>query len=384
MLDLIKHLVNILANPWLSFTVAMVLFFLALRARWVWTKGVCAIVMLIVTGVLVLGYNDPYFGEILKKPDNVPITMMLYVFPFFLWVAMIQAVNNDRRMEEKLPPAEKEISDQKTWVWPDLVYIEFICTILFCVLMVVWSIGLPAPLERPANPGNTPNPSKAPWYFLGLQEMLVYFDPWYAGVVLPSIIILGLCAIPYVDSNVKAQGYYSFKERSLAITTFLFGFFILWIFLIITGTILRGPGWNFFGPFEEWTAHKVVALNNVNLSEFVWIKLFYNKLYAATGIEWFGQGLPQVDAKVPWEDWANFGRCLKREAPGIIALGLYYFLLPGLLARTIWRQMRAQLGWARYIVVVLLFLTMLLLPVKMYLRWIVNMKYFIATPWINF
>jgi len=170
----------------------------------------------------------------------------------------------------------------------------------------------------------------------------------------------------------------------LAIGTFLFGFYVLWIFLIITGTILRGPGWNFFGPFEEWTAHKVVALNNVNLSEFVWIKLFYNTLYPATGIEWFAQGLPDVQSKLPWEDWANFGRCLLREAPGLMALGFYYLVLPGVLAKTACRKLYAQLGWARYSVVIFLFLTMFTMPLKMYLRWVVNLKYFIATPWINF
>lgn len=384
MLDALKEFINFLSNPWLSFTLTIVLFFVALRLRWVWTWWFFGLVMLGTTVFLWMGFTDPYAGAILKKADNAPIVIMLYAFPLFLWVAMIQAVNNDRRMEQGGAPEEKSLGDQKTWTWPDLVYIEFIAVILFTVALVVWSLTVPAPLERPANPGNTPNPSKAPWYFLGLQEMLVYFDPWYAGVVLPSIIILGLCAIPYVDVNVKAQGYYSFKERRLAIGTFLFGFYVLWIFLIITGTILRGPGWNFFGPFEEWTAHKVVALNNVNLSDVVWIKLFYNTLYPATGIEWFGQGLPEVQSKLPWEDFANLGRCLMREAPGLIALGLYYLVLPGVLAKTLCRTLYAQLGWARYSVVIFLFLTMFTMPLKMYLRWVVNLQYFVATPWINF
>jgi hypothetical protein len=337
-----------------------------------------------VTAFLVVGFNDPYAREILNKADNAPIVIMLYALPLFLWIAMIQAVANDRRMEQNQPPEEKGLSDKKTWVWPDLVYIEFIAVILCTTALVVWSITVPAPLERPANPGDTPNPSKAPWYFLGLQEMLVYFDPWYAGVVLPSIIILGLCAIPYVDVNVKAQGYYSFKERRLAITTFLYGFFLLWVFLIITGTILRGPGWNFFGPFEEWTPHKVVSLNNVNLSEFVWIKLFYNTLYPLTGLDWFGQGLPPVESRLPWEDVWNLLRCLKREFAGLLLLAFYYLAVPGLLARTWLRKLYEQLGWGRYQIVVFLFLTMFTLPLKMYLRWVVNLKYFVATPWINF
>ncbi len=139
-------------------------------------------------------------------------------------------------------------------------------------MLIVWSILLKAPLEQPANRAVTPNPSKAPWYFLGLQEMLVYFDPWLAGVVLPSLIIVGLIAIPYIDKNPKGNGYYTFAERKVEITLFLFGFVILWSSLIVLGTFLRGPNWNFFGPFEYWDTHKLEALTNVNLSEYFWVR----------------------------------------------------------------------------------------------------------------
>src|SRR5205807_1132453 len=81
-----------------------------------------------------------------------------------------------------------------------------------------------------------PNPSKAPWYFLGLQEMLVYFDPWMAGVVLPSMIIVGLMAIPYIDTNKAGNGYFTFNERKFAWITFQYGFVVLWVVLILLGT----------------------------------------------------------------------------------------------------------------------------------------------------
>ena len=92
-----------------------------------------------------------------------------------------------------------------------------------------------APLEEPANPTWAPNPAKAPWYFLGLQEMLVYFDPWMAGVVLPVLIIVGLVAIPYIDTNPKGNGYYTIMERKMAIWLFMFGWLVLWVYLIIKG-----------------------------------------------------------------------------------------------------------------------------------------------------
>src|SRR3989338_225263 len=91
---------------------------------------------------------------------------------------------------EKIVPASS-LNPDKIHCWPHLVRIEFIIGLISLILITLWSIVIDAPLEEAANATRTPNPSKAPWYFLGLQEMLVYFDPWVAGVVLPSLIIVG-------------------------------------------------------------------------------------------------------------------------------------------------------------------------------------------------
>jgi hypothetical protein len=114
----------------------------------------------------------------------------------------------------------------------------------------------------------TPNPAKAPWYFLGLQEMLVYFDPWIAGVVFPMLIVVGLMAIPYIDINPKGNGYYTFRERKFAMLTFCFGFHVLWILLIIVGVFMRGPGWLWFWPWQEWDPHRIAAEINYDLTSF--------------------------------------------------------------------------------------------------------------------
>jgi len=92
------------------------------------------------------------------------------------------------------------------------------------------------------------NPAKAPWYFLGLQEMLVYFDPWIAGVVMPTLIIFGLMVIPYIDTNPLGAGYYTWKQRKFEIGTFLFGFIVLWISMITIGTFIRVRVGNGSGP----------------------------------------------------------------------------------------------------------------------------------------
>ena len=122
------------------------------------------------------------------------------------------AKTHHRKAEPWRPGWAREIH-----VWPYLVRIEFLVTVIVTVILFVWSILLNAPLEEPANPNLTMNPSKAPWYFLGLQEMLVYFDPWIAGVVMPSIIIIGLMVFPYVDSTAPGNGYYTLKQRRFAV-----------------------------------------------------------------------------------------------------------------------------------------------------------------------
>ncbi|MFQ5748057.1 MAG: hypothetical protein ACE5H3_01210, partial [Planctomycetota bacterium] len=195
-----------------------------------------------------------------------------------------------------------------------------------------------------------PNPSKAPWYFLGLQEMLVYFDPWLAGVVFPSLIIMGLQAIPYIDRNPKGNGYYTFKQRPFAITVFLVGFLLLWVSMVILGTFLRGPNWSFFGPFEFWSTGKLEPLINVDLSELFWV---------------YGLHRP-----LP-------GFWLWREMPGILLLIFYLGILPIILAKTVFRKIFIQIGFARYQVMSMLFLLMALLPIKMLLRWAFNLKYLV-------
>jgi hypothetical protein len=219
-------------------------------------------------------------------------------------------------------------NNEKVLVWPDLVYTELICMVVLTAILVAWGIALQAPLEEPASSVKTPNPSKAPWYFLGLQEMLVYYDPWLAGVVFPSLIIVGLMAIPYIDFNKRGNGYYSFKERSFAVLVFMFGFLPLWIAMIVLGTFLRGPNWNIFGIYEFWDVHKLEVLNNVNLSEMFWLNLMHSSLPIAPA-----------------------------GADGL-----------------------TKLGFIRYMVFANLMLWMAALPIKMVLRWAFNLKYIIAIP----
>jgi hypothetical protein len=352
-MNLIKSFVNALADPRLFFLLAVLALVVLVWKRNRMASNVVGYSLLGILSIFfVFGMFDANFRLIVTKPDNVPIVGLIFLLVFFTWYAMREAVLNDQRIEKGQGPVEKAESD-RVWVWPDLVYTELISLILCSVVLIVWSIVLKAPLEQPANPANTPNPSKAPWYFLGLQEMLVYFDPWLAGVVLPGLIIVGLICIPYVDRNPKGSGYYTFAERKAEITIFLFGFVILWSSLIVLGTFLRGPNWNFFGPFEYWDVHKLEALTNVNLSEYVWVR-------------GFGTGLPS--------NW------FVREIFGILLVVAYVVVLPIVLARSVFKGYSEKLGAPRYYVSVFLFLMMMSLPAKMLARWIFNLKYIVAIP----
>ena len=308
--------------------------------------------------LLIFGFSmtDFDFRDIVTKPDNVPIVGLIVLVGFFTWLGLRRAVINDSRIALGLPSLEA-MEPSKTLTWPDLVYTELIVMVVETIILVVWGIALQAPLEQPASSTVAPNPSKAPWYFLGLQEMLVYFDPWMAGVVLPTMIIVGLMAMPYIDTNKKGNGYYTISERPFAYVTFQYGFLVLWVILILLGTFLRGPNWNFFGPYEYWDTHKLIPLNNVNLSDIFWVRML-------------GTSKPP----------STFFGILQRELPGLLICIGYFTVVPFLLERLFFRKFMKEAGFVRFSVLAMLLLFMASLPIKMVLRWTINLKYLVAIP----
>ncbi len=290
--------------------------------------------------------------KIISAPDNVAIVMMLVLVGLTVGVAFYLGMVNDRQMLRRAATAaERQEKEEKIPVWPFLARKEFLTVVILTAALILWSVLLNAPLEEQANPTLTPNPAKAPWYFVGLQEMLVYFDPWIAGVVLPSFIIVGLMAIPYLDPNPDGNGYYTLAQRKWTTTVFCFGYF-LWIGLIIIGTFFRGPGWMWFWPWERWNPQKVVSETNVDLTEFFGIpsrSLLGGALGGLVVLGYFAAG-----AMLPYKLWK------KKDPAGLEALG-----------RT------------RYAIILFLLLTMIGLVIKMGLRLTLNLKYFWVTPWFN-
>ena len=330
--------------------------------------------------------------EIVSTPDNVPIVALLFLIPFYVWYAFRQAQATDRLIVqlETDPQLAKTHHrkafpwkagwDREVHVWPYLMRIEFLAAIIVTVILMVWSITLNAPLEEPANPNLTMNPAKAPWYFLGLQEMLVYFDPWIAGVVMPTLIIVGLMAIPYIDANPLGNGYYTYRQRRFAIWTFVFGFIFLWVVMIMIGTFIRGPGWMWFWPSQTWDHNRLEFAVNRNLDQIVGIDGSWAAYLLPSSQSWLGR-LPLVPTK-------NVAPLVARGIFGIFPLGLYLVVAVYVVHRLCMltefsRKIYQRMTLLQIVTLQVFLVLMLSLPVKILLRLLFRIKYIWVTPWFS-
>ena len=248
---------------------------------------------------------------------------------------MAQAAVSARQTDATTDPAPAGVRGNDAAVFPYLVFKEFLAALLISVLLMVWSLGIDAPLLPEANPGKTENPAKAPWYFVGLQELLVYFDPWIAGVAIPTLIIVGLMTIPYLDTSRTATGQYTWSMRRLAIAHFLFGFALWWV-LIAIGQFLRGPNWQLYWPWQDWSVAKT---SEERLWSFSW-----------------GVGLAVLVA---------------------------YFAAGLTIPRRRWPWLYEKLGGGRYVAVMIFTLLLYGVPIKILLRLVLGVKYVLVTPWFN-
>jgi hypothetical protein len=133
----------------------------------------------------------------------------------------------------------------KVHVWPHLLAVEFVAALACTAFLLVFSVFVNAPLLQLANFNQTPNPSKAPWYFLGLQELLTMFHPMVAGVTIPGMGIFGLILAPYIDRNPSHRP----EDRKFAMSLFTI-FLMFWAVLVLIGSFFRGPGFNFVFPWN--------------------------------------------------------------------------------------------------------------------------------------
>lgn len=214
------------------------------------------------------------------------------------------------------PRRERE---EEVLVWPDLVFVEFISAVIFTIALMVLSSFINAPLLDRADPNTTPNPSKAPWYFLNLQELLLHMEPAWAGVIVPTIALVLLAAIPYWDRSSDGQGSWFGTKHATKITIWAFCIAsLLTIWLIIydgakhvewTEDIIRGTGLN--GDFT-WPA---------------WLDWARNLRGLDTGINWDDLSF-SIGGFTMFEDWRAIplGIPGTTEDPWLLNLNLPSFL----------------------------------------------------------
>ena len=251
-------------------------------------------------------------------------------------------------VEGKSPIVDKEPEDT-VFTWPHLFSIEFLAVLITVAVLLFLSMYVEAPLEQVASTATTPNPMKAPWYFLGLQELLVYFDPWIAGVALPVIILIGLMLIPFLDVNPKGAGYYTFSERKFAVSAYAFGMG-LWLTLLIVGVWFRGLDWNWYWYWENSHLHKPLLSGLRDLPVII------------TGV----LGVSEFAGKAI----ANL-------------IMLAYFAGGFIIPVFIFRNFYKRLGLLRYLITMGLFLLMVGVPIKIGLRLVFSIKYIMVTPWFK-
>jgi menaquinol-cytochrome c reductase cytochrome b/c subunit len=149
-----------------------------------------------------------------------------------------------------LPPVgdTKVPGDQHlVMVWPHLLVRHAVVGVAVLLVVMVTALAFDAPLRDVANPMLTPNPEKAPWYFAALQELLSHFHPLVAGILVPTAIVGGMIALPYLDrSSERLPG-----RRKVAVWTFTI-FLVTWIVLTVIGFAFRGPNWGWVWPWIEW------------------------------------------------------------------------------------------------------------------------------------
>ncbi len=153
---------------------------------------------------------------------------------------LLTVVKSGSIQEVKAAPVDK------VHTWPHLLAVEFVAALACTAFLFIFSWFVNAPLLQAANVNQTPNPSKAPWYFLGLQELLTMFHPMIAGVTLPGMGLIALILAPYIDKNPSNK-----PEDRKFITSLMTVHLMFWAVLVMIGSFFRGPGFNFVFPWRD-------------------------------------------------------------------------------------------------------------------------------------
>jgi hypothetical protein len=175
-----------------------------------------------------------------QEPDAVALLLLVALVALTLAVGLVAG----RRREARPDTEEQQAAElgQLVSTWPSLLRLELLAAMVTMLVVTWWAIGLQVPLGPQADPSITPTVAKAPWFFIGIQEMLQYFDAWLAGVILPLLSVVGLCALPYLDVSDAGSGRYTWRNRPLALAVIV-GLLLIWLVPALVGQLWRGENW---------------------------------------------------------------------------------------------------------------------------------------------
>jgi len=278
---------------------------------------------------------------LLHQPDALALVLLLLLVGAAVAVGLVAARRRDR---DAVRPPEAE---PMVTTWPHLLRRELIASLAALLAVTWWAILLEVPLGPTADPAVTPLAAKAPWFFVGVQEMLQYFDAWLAGAVLPLIMIVGLCALPYLDLNPEGNGRYTLRSRPVALAV-VAGLLVMWLLPMVVGLLFRGEHW---------------------LLQPVWQP-------------------PALDAPLPppqplsLADRIGLGGATAQLLGGTACVGPY------LAVALLWPRLRrvrgvARMGWVRYMVAGGLLATVLGVAVKVVLVATLDIRYLWVNPWFR-
>ncbi len=336
--------VDYLAAPPRLFALVLVIFLACRGTRLPWSRTGGWLLLLLATTFLGIGLSDPVHRRLILHPERLPVVVLVLSSVAVLWLEMRRFY-----LPESQPSGVPRLERP-----PAKLSVDAVVATAAGLALVVLVLLRPPALGAEADPASRPDGIKAPWFFVGLQELGTYFDPWVPYFALPVLLIAGLLGLPWLETGDAGGG----RRRSL----FLLGWLLLWLWPMAVGALLRGPHWNAFGPFETWDPQRPVPPAPRPLSEVFWIV-------------WMRGVQP-----VSW--WL-------RELPGMLLLGGYFVLLPlalrrWSLTRGAFESYRKAMGAWRFRAASAWVLTVMIVPLKMYGQWLWDIGYWIHLPELSF
>ena len=333
-MDTFTSIVDYLAAPPRFFALALVAFLACRGSKVPWSRAGGGVLLVLITGFLGVGLTDAGFRRLILHPERLPVAVLVLASFAVLWVEMRRSKASGGRVG-----GETELAFSTT---------DAVVATAVALGVMLLALLLPPSLGPEADPETRPGLVKAPWFLGGLQELATYFDPWVPYLALPLLLVGGLLGLPYLEAGDEGGG----RRRSL----FLLGWLLLWLWPMVVAALLRGPGWLAFGPFETWDRFGPASVAPRPLSEMVW---------------------------VVWLRGAEPATWWQRELPGFLLLAAYFVLLPLVLRR--WRVTRGAfasylktMGVWRFRVALVWVLAVMIVPLKMYGQWLLDVG-----PWIH-